>query len=262
MSFKIYHVDAFAHVPFRGNPAAVCLLDASKPDEWMQSVAAEMNLSETAFVTRTKDVFGLRWFTPTVEVDLCGHATLASAHVLWQTGILKSNEPARFDTRSGELVARKNGEWIELDFPKRLAKKCAVPGELLLVLGAKALYLGCNDVGYLMEVESEEIVREMTPDFALLGTLPLGRVMVTARSSTKDFDFVSRYFAPGVGVNEDPATGSSHCCLGPYWQKKLGKDEMMGHQVSERGGVIKVRVGKDRVYISGKAVTVVAGTLL
>ncbi len=262
MHVKMYHVDAFTDKPFAGNPAAVCLLETTKSDKWMQRVAAEMNLSETAFVTRRPDGFGLRWFTPTVEVDLCGHATLASAHVLWESGALKPAAAAYFHTRSGVLIARKKGAWVELDFPLRVARKCTVPGDLLLALGAKPLFTGCNDVGYLVEVESEKVVRELKPDFSILGRLPLSRAMVTARASTAGYDFVSRYFAPGVGVDEDPVTGSSFCCLGPYWQKKLKKTEMMAYQASRRGGTVRVRVGKDRTYISGEAVTVAVGSIV
>lgn len=256
---KIYQVDAFTDEPFKGNPAAVCILSEERSAPWMQSLAMEMNLSETAFLLRQKDGFGLRWFTPKLEVDLCGHATLASSHVLWEFGFLKKDQQARFHTKSGLLTARKKGGWVEMNFPKEPEKKTLPPKELAKALGVKPVYVGKNRLGYLAELSSEKEVRQLEPDFSLLARLPLDRVMVTAKASTKGFDFVSRYFAPGAGVPEDPVTGSAHCCLGPYWQKRLGKSEFTAYQASKRGGVVKVRVGKDRVFISGKAVTVMVG---
>jgi PhzF family phenazine biosynthesis protein len=261
MTQKIYQVDAFTSQPFHGNPAGVCILPKPTSESWMQSVAKEMNLSETAFLVREEDGFQLRWFTPAVEVKLCGHATLASAHILWETGTLASGEQARFHTLSGLLTADQRGDWIELDFPAKIEEPAEPLEELAAALGANPTYVGKNVFDYLVEIESEEIVRSLEPDFALLKKLPVRGVIVTARSSSDNYDFVSRFFAPAVGVNEDPVTGSAHTCLTPYWAKKLGKDEMMAYQASERGGVLRVCLKGDRVLISGQAVTVLVGEL-
>jgi predicted PhzF superfamily epimerase YddE/YHI9 len=262
MSIPLLQIDAFADRPFAGNPAAVCLLPGPRDADWMQQVAAEMNLSETAFLVPGADGHGLRWFTPAVEVDLCGHATLASAHALWETGRLRPDEPARFHTRSGLLTARRLGDEIELDFPATPAEASTVPEGLLRALGATARYVGRNRFDYLVEVESEAAVRGLRPDFAALGRLPVRGVIVTARAATAGFDFVSRFFAPASGVLEDPVTGSAHCCLGPFWRDRLGKDELRGYQASRRGGVVGVRVAGERVYLRGRAVTVLRGELL
>lgn len=262
MSLTITQVDAFTSVPFSGNPAAVCVLPEARDAAWMQHVAMEMNLSETAFLVRQSDGFNLRWFTPAVEVDLCGHATLASAHVLWEAGYVLPNQQARFHTKSGLLTAEKHGEWIELDFPASLEQPAEAPSALLSALGVSATYVGRNMFDYLVEVASEEVVRQMLPNFSLLATVPTRGVIVTSRASTPDYDFVSRFFGPQVGINEDPVTGSAHCCLAPYWQKKLGKDEMVGYQASARGGVVRVRLAGDRVYLGGQAVTVLRGEFI
>jgi PhzF family phenazine biosynthesis protein len=263
MGLTIFQVDAFTDRPFAGNPAAVCLLPAPKDDRWMQYLAQEMNLSETAFLLWQKDGFNLRWFTPAAEVDLCGHATLASAHILWQEEYLKPGEQARFYTRSGLLTAdRKEGEWIELDFPAKLEEQADAPPHLIEALGVSPRYVGKNAFDYLVEVGSEEVVRNMKPDIALLARIPVRGVIVTSRASSPGYDFVSRFFAPQVGVNEDPVTGSAHCCLAPYWSKQLNKDEMMAYQASARGGVLRVRVTGDRVKLGGQAVTVMRGDLM
>jgi len=263
MGLTIYQVDAFTDRPFAGNPAAVCLLPAPKDDGWMQHLAQEMNLSETAFLLWQKDGFNLRWFTPSVEVDLCGHATLASAHILWQEEYLKPGEQARFYTRSGLLTAdRKDGEWIELDFPAKLEEQTDAPHHLIEALGVSARYIGKNVFDYIVEVDSEEVVRDMKPDMTLLARVPVRGVIVTSRASSPGYDFVSRFFAPQVGVNEDPVTGSAHCCLAPYWSKRLNKEEMMAYQASARGGVLRVRVSDDRVKLGGQAVTVMRGDLM
>lgn len=262
MGLRITQVDAFTDEPFGGNPAAVCILPEPQPAEWMQAVAREMNLSETAFLVREDGGYNLRWFTPLVEVDLCGHATLASAHVLWESGTLGQQEQARFSTRSGILTATRWDDWIELDFPLRPEQPSAAPDGLAAALGAKPLYIGRNVEDYLVEVESESVLRALSPNFAALGRLPVRGLIATARSETADCDFVSRFFAPAVGIDEDPVTGSAHCCLAPFWSTRLGKDELVGHQVSERGGVVRVRVAGDRVLISGQAVTVLRGELL
>jgi len=261
MGTRIFQADAFTAEPFSGNPAAVCLLAEPRDERWMQAVAREMNLSETAFLLREGDGFRLRWFTPAVEVELCGHATLASAHVLWEEGVLAPSETARFATRSGELRASRRGDLIELDFPTKPEQPAEPPENLLEALGVNPLYLGRNVFDYLVLLDSEHAVRAVTPDFAKLRTVTVRGVIVTAPSARPEFDFVSRFFAPAVGVDEDPVTGSAHCCLGPFWAARLGKSELVGHQVSARGGVVNVRVAGDRVFLGGRAVTVLRGEL-
>ena len=262
MRQAIVQVDAFTDTPFAGNPAAVCILPEPRDEDWMQNVAREMNLSETAFLLRQSDGFHLRWFTPAVEVDLCGHATLASAHVLWESGHVKPDEQARFHTRSGLLTAERKGAWIDLNFPATRDEPADAPSGLLEALGVTATYIGKNRFDYLIEVGSEDTVRNISPNFSSLATISARGVIVTSRSTSPDYDFVSRFFAPQVGINEDPVTGSAHCTLAPYWSKKLGKDEMVGYQASARGGVVRVRVSGDRVYLGGQAVTVLRGELV
>ena len=253
----ITQVDAFADRPFSGNPAAVCLLEEPRDAVWMQSVAGEMNLSETAFLRRRPDgVFDLRWFTPTVEVDLCGHATLASAHVLREQGVWAPGGAVRFHTRSGVLTARGCDGWIELDFPADPIRGVAAPPGLIEALGARPRYLGRGRFDYLAELESEAAVRALRPDLHRLRAVDTRGVIVTARASTPGFDFVSRFFAPATGVDEDPVTGSAHCSLGPYWRGHLRRDEFTACQASARGGVVRVRVDGGRVKLTGQAVTV------
>jgi PhzF family phenazine biosynthesis protein len=258
-------VDAFTAEPFRGNPAGVCFLEAPKPDEWMQHVAAEMNLSETAFLLAAGDAFRLRWFTPTTEVPLCGHATLASAHALWSTRRLPADQEARFDTTSGRLTAIRVGARIQMNFPSIPVAEAALSPEAAAALRAKPVAVTRTVDGkernYLVELESEAAVRELEPDFHGLRALTRG-VIVTARAADGPFDFVSRYFAGPFGVDEDPVTGSAHCSLTPYWSAKLGKAALVGHQVSARGGVVHVEQKGDRVLLSGEAVTVLSGELL
>jgi len=255
-----FHVDAFTDAAFRGNPAAVCLLTAARPAKWMQAVAAEMNLSETAFVQPIAEGFRLRWFTPKVEVDLCGHATLAAAHVLWSEGLAPPASVLRFHTKSGVLSCRQHGDRIELDFPAREAKSCMAPAGLERALGASPRFVGRNQDDYLVELGSERIVRGLAPDLLALAKLPVRGVIATARS--RRFDFVSRFFAPAVGVPEDPVTGSAHCALGPFWASRLGRTSLRGHQASARGGVVDVEVKGGRTLLRGDAVTVVRGELL
>ena len=256
----IIQVDAFSNVPFAGNPAAVCVLESPRPSEWMQHVAAEMNLSETAFLHPQNGGYSLRWFTPAIEVDLCGHATLASAHALWETGRLDVKAQARFHTRSGLLTAERNGDWIELDFPAKLEQRTDPPPQLIEALGVEAVYVGRNEFDYLVEVVSEDVVRSIQPDHSLLKKLPVRGVIITSRAA--EYDFVSRFFAPGSGIDEDPVTGSAHCALAPYWAAKLGKTELRAFQASPRGGFLKLRVDGDRVRLGGQAVTVFVGELL
>jgi PhzF family phenazine biosynthesis protein len=262
MTFPLFQVDAFAGEPFLGNPAAVCLLPGPRDERWMQHVGREMNLSETAFLYAEGDGHRLRWFTPAVEVDLCGHATLASAHVLWEEGRLRPGEQAVFYTRSGRLAAERRGEWIEMDFPACPAQAFVPPADMSTLLGVPIRWVGKNSMDYLVEVENEQALRGLKPDIARLQKLPIRGVIVTAAASTPGFDFVSRFFAPGAGVAEDPVTGSAHCCLAPYWQSRLGKEEMLAYQASERGGVVGVRSAGDRVLLRGQAVTVLRGELL
>jgi PhzF family phenazine biosynthesis protein len=265
MEQKIVQVDAFTKQIFSGNPAAVCVLDRPVEEAWMQKVAQEMNLSETAFLhPQSDDGYNLRWFTPATEVPLCGHATLASAHVLWSEGYLPEDKKASFDTKSGLLVATKQGEWIELDFPVVHSQKTEAPTQLNQALGVPIKSIWQNSLGYyLVEVESEGLVRQMQPDFALIKNLPSGKVIVTSLTHQgSEYDFVSRFFAPGFGIDEDPVTGSAHCCLASFWRDRLGKDELLAYQASRRGGTVKVRYdGGDRVFLSGQAVTVLKGKL-
>jgi PhzF family phenazine biosynthesis protein len=257
MSLEILQIDAFTDRPFAGNPAGVCVLDAPVEDTWMQTIAREMNLSETAFLLPLEDGFQLRWFTPTVEVDLCGHATLASAHALWSEGVLTTDATARFHTRSGLLTATCQGEWIELNFPANPSTETIVPPELVAALGEPITSVYQNSLGYLVELASEAAVRQLQPDFKTLRSLPVHGVIVTSLGDESEYDFVSRFFAPALGIDEDPVTGAAHCCLGPYWRDRLQQDQFLAHQASARGGVIKVGYhGGDRVRLGGQSVTV------
>lgn len=259
---KIYQVDAFASQPFEGNPAAVCVLDAPREEAWMQQLAAEMNLSETAFLTPGEDGYGLRWFTPSTEVDLCGHATLASAHVLWETGAADKHEDIVFTTRaSGRLPARRADGWIELEFPSTPERETPCNIDLERAIGTAPTYVGKSSFDFLVEMPSEQVVREARPDLSILRHAQARGVILTARGAGNDYDFVSRFFAPASGVDEDPVTGSSHCCLAPYWARRLGRDELVGYQASARGGAVRVRLHEDRVILGGRAVTVFVGEL-
>ncbi len=261
MGFEIYQVDAFTDQPFAGNPAAVCLVAGATDDRWKQNVAAEMNLSETAFVEPAGEGFGLRWFTPQQEVNLCGHATLATAHILWETGRLNADQPAIFETRSGRLSATRDGTLIEIDLPARPAQPIDIPTGLVEAIDTTPSFVGSNGPDILVELPSETAVRGLRLDAGLLRPLKSAGVIITAASTTEAFDFVSRYFAPNVGIDEDPVTGAAHCCLGPYWKVRLGKAEMLAYQASERGGKLRVRVVDDRVILGGHAVTVMRGEL-
>ena len=253
---RIDQIDAFTDSPFKGNPAAVCLLAEFRSDEWMQSLAAEMNLSETAFLVRDRSRFRLRWFTPQVEVELCGHATLASAHFLWESGELEPRSSALFDTASGTLKADRRSDWIEMDFPSEPPEMVAAASSLLDSLGVDPVYVGKNRFDYLIEVSTEREVRDLEPDFGRLAAETERGVIVTSRSDDSQFDIVSRFFAPAVGVDEDPVTGSAHCCLGPFWSERLGIDELVGFQASERGGVVRMSQKGDRIVLAGQAITV------
>ena len=261
MPLRITQVDAFTDRPFTGNPAAVCILPVPANEAWMRAVAREMNLSETAFLVREDDAYRLRWFTPAIEVDLCGHATLASAHVLWEDGHLPPDAEARFRTRSGLLTARRHDGWILMDFPVEPPRPVDPPAGLGPALGVRSRYVGRNRMDYLVEVESEQAVLDARPDLGALRAIPTRGVIVTSRATTGAFDFVSRFFAPAAGVDEDPVTGSAHCCLAPYWGAALNKTELIGYQASARGGIVRTRLAGDRVIVSGKAVTVLRGEL-
>lgn len=265
MPQQITQVDAFTDRAFGGNPAAVCILTEPRDEGWMQNVAREMNLSETAFLVRgerRENAFDLRWFTPAVEVDLCGHATLASAHVLWEEEHLPLGDTARFHTRSGLLTAERRGPWIELDFPSKPQSEAPTPAELARALGVTPHYVGRNAFDYLVEVRSEAAVRDLEPDFTLLRTIATRGIIVTAPADDARIDFVSRFFAPCAGVDEDPVTGSAHCCLGPFWADRFGKSELLARQLSPRGGTVRVRMAGERVILGGQAITVLRAELL
>jgi len=261
MSIPIFQVDAFTDKLFSGNPAAVVVLEQQAETAWMQSIAREMNLSETAFVHPQQGGYHLQWFTPQVEVDLCGHATLATAHILWQTGLVKTADPIRFFTRSGWLTASQRNDLIEMDFPSASVEPVDVTEELITAVGVRPDFTYISGDKWLFEYADESIVRGLKPDFMALKQRKGRALSVTAPSFTPGFDFVSRYFAPWIGIDEDPVTGSAHCFLGPYWAQKLGKSYLTAFQASSRGGIVNVRVSGDRTYIGGKAITVFAGEL-
>lgn len=271
MARPFWHIDAFSERPFGGNPAAVCLLDVGAESAWMQQLAHEMNLSETAFLVRQGEVFSLRWFTPAIEVDLCGHATLASAHALWEANIVDAATVIRFQTRSGELTATLRDGLIWLDFPARPAAPTAVPPALLEALGAQPIWSGITEAGknpadalrqnFLLVLKDAAAVRGLRPNFTAMTAASGSGVIVTSRDDAGGYHFISRYFAPSAGIDEDPVTGSAHCTLGPYWAEELGMSNLGAYQASQRGGEVRVRVVEDRVRLGGKAVTVVRGNL-
>lgn len=256
---RCWQVDAFTNQPFRGNPAAVCWLDSARETDWMQSVAAEMNLSETAFVRPVGDTLELRWFTPTIEVDLCGHATLATAHALWSDGLCSLDQPIQFQTRSGLLQCTRADDFIEMNFPATPATLVSPSENLLSALGIESAIIARSKFYLLVVVESAEIVRRLQPDFGRLAQEKTLGVIVTAPSDNAKFDFISRFFAPAMGVDEDPVCGSAHCCLAPYWADRLGKPTLMAYQASRRGGILQLELQGDRVIIGGQAITVWKG---
>jgi len=255
-------VDAFTDQPFAGNPAAVYLLEEWPGDAWLSRVAREMNQSETAFLVRNANGFDLRWFTPLIEVDLCGHATLASAHVLWSTGAAAEGASILFSTRSGVLTGQRAGELIELDFPLLPEEPTQPPRGLAEAMGVKPIYAGKSQHDLVVQVATEAEVGAARPNFTRLAEIATRGVILTAQSSDPAFDFVSRFFAPAAGINEDPVTGSAHCCLADFWGKRLGKDSFCAYQGSARGGVVHVRVAGNRAILGGQAVSVVRGELL
>ncbi|MFW6269128.1 MAG: PhzF family phenazine biosynthesis protein [Bacillota bacterium] len=257
---EIYIVDAFAEKAFQGNPAAVCIMESKTTDEYMQQVAAEMNLSETAFLHEKEDGYSLRWFTPEAEVDLCGHATLASAHVLWEEEKLETGEISFF-TKSGVLTINKSENWIKMNFPLEVEEESSPPEELVEGLGVDIKYTGKNRLDYLVEAENEAVVKNLNPDFSLLKKVNSRGVIVTSKSERAGIDFVSRCFYPALGVDEDPVTGSAHCCLGPYWKDILNKKELTARQISSRGGILKLTILRERIIIAGQAITTLRGEL-
>lgn len=259
---RYFVIDAFTDRPFAGNPAAVVLLDAWPAESWLQNVALEMNLAETAFLVPNADGFDLRWFTPRVEVDLCGHATIASALALAERGRLLDGASVAFATRSGTLRADRRGRRIELDFPALQATPCAPPAGLLEALGIEAVEVRRSKFDYVVEVASESIVRSVAPDLKQLARVECRGVIVTAPSANPAYDFISRFFAPAVGVDEDPVTGSAHCLLGPLWSNRLGKLKLLGYQASARGGVVQVEVRGERVLLGGNGVVIAQGEFL
>jgi PhzF family phenazine biosynthesis protein len=263
MSLSLFHIDAFTDTPFAGNSAAVFILDEPREDAWLQRVAREMNLAATTFLYPQDDGYHLRWFSAKVELELCGHGTLASAHALWEQGYLAREDEARFYTRGGFLTAKRAGEWIELNFPAKPEVAADALPALKESLGVTPLYVGKSQLDYLVEVASEEVVRNIQPDFGRLATLPARGVIITAAANAaSEYDFVSRFFCPSVGINEDPVTGSAHCVLSPFWSKRLGREQLTGYQASERGGTVRVRHDGERVHLGGQAITVLRGELL
>ena len=267
MAVPLDQIDAFAEAPFTGNPAAVALLEAPADPAWMQAVAAEMNLSETAFVVPAgAGRFHLRWFTPGAEVELCGHATLAAAHALWRRGRAGPSERIRFETRfAGPLTCRPDGAAIAMSFPADRPARVEPPAGLLAALGdpeIRACAASRHD--YLLELPDAEAVRRLAPDLAALRAIAARGVIVTAPGDPSEADFVSRFFAPRLRVAEDPVTGSAHCVLGPYWGPRLGRHRLVGRQLSARGGRVGVSLepGGERLELSGGAVTILAGELL
>jgi len=257
-----YHVDSFAERPFEGNPAAVCLTDESKPAAWLQAVAAEMNLSATAFVRPLESGFELRWFAPKSELELCGHGTLAAAHIVWATGNAANGERIRFHTKSGVLTCEQASGFIELDFPSTPIIPEESSNALVEAIGIEPSFSGRTKFDKFLLFDSEDAIRNMNPDFDKLASIPGTRgIIVTSLSKDPRFDFVSRFFSPSIGLNEDPVTGSAHCALAPFWSTRLGKSAMTGFQASRRGGTVRVTPNGDRVILGGKAITVMQGKL-
>ena len=256
---KIFHVDSFTSRPFGGNPAGVCILTHPKVDSWMLNIASEMNLPETSFIMRSAKGYNLRWFTPKTEVDLCGHGTLASAHIIWQEGLAREDEAIFFNTRSGNVTCRRQEHSIILDFPLLPEHQIDPPAGLARSLGISPVNAWASAWDIIVEAESEEAVKQITPDYNLMLDLPMRGVIVTSRADSQEFDFVSRFFAPKIGINEDPVTGSAHCCLASYWSKRLVKNDLVARQVSRRGGVVGMHIEGERVHLIGEAVTVMKG---
>jgi PhzF family phenazine biosynthesis protein len=263
MSIEVHRIDAFTSEPFKGNPAAVCRLDGPADEGWMRNVAKEMNLSETAFFYPIDGGYHLRWFTPKAEVDLCGHATLATAYYLFENEVEPVDKPVRFNTRSGWVSAVPEGDWIVMDFPANPPQQIEEPQRLAEALGVQAIsYVGAYPKAYLVEVADDSVVRSLKPDMQRIQQFPVQKICVTASDSTGHADIVSRLFAPAIGIYEDPVNGNSHTALAPYWSQKLGKTELLSHYASQRGGEVRVHHEGDRVRIAGQAVTSLAGHMV
>jgi len=261
MSVTFRQVAAFTNKPFAGNPAAVCLLTEPGEEEWLRKIAQELNLPATAFIYPEEDYFNLRWFTATAELELCGHGTLASAYVLYETGQIAPDTSIRFKTRSGFLSASRKNDWIELNLPSEPAQPVTAPPELLQALGVQPRFVGKSRMDYLIEVESETELLSLKPDFNLLKTVPTRGAIVTTRATSSEYDIVSRFFCPSVGLNEDQVTGSAHCTLAPYWLEKLGKSDLRAYQASACGGTLQLRQEDGRIYLAGQAITIISGEL-
>lgn len=253
MAHALYQVDAFTQKPFEGNPAAVCVLEGPQKEDWMQSLASEMNLSETAFLLPEQDGWRLRWFTPTTEVDLCGHATLASAMVLFETHPELRDDTIRFLTKSGELLAKWVEGQVELNFPAMKPQPLTVPNQVVKVLGFQPVGAVFSGNYFLFEAGDPSQIMDADPDMDDLAGLPMPEVIITAKSPMPEYDFISRFFAPQLGVDEDPVTGSAHCLLTPYWGEKLGKKRLSAFQASKRGGSLELEWVDDRILIKGSA---------
>ncbi|TYP73748.1 PhzF family phenazine biosynthesis protein [Paenibacillus methanolicus] len=260
MAIPIALIDAFASVPFGGNPAAVCWLEEKKDEDWMQKTAAELNAPETAFLEKSEDGYSLRWFAPTGEIERCGHSTLAAAHFVYEQGMLDQDVEVRFHTRCGLLTATKRENGIRLDFPAEPAEREDAPEELIQALGLIPRFVGRNRIGVLIEVDGEATVRTLKPDLILLSRLHAQAVMVTSRG--REHDFVSRVFLPAYGIDEDAVSGFAYGALAPYWQRRLRKDVLLAYQASRRGGELGLQLAQDRVFITGSAVTIMTGHLL
>jgi PhzF family phenazine biosynthesis protein len=253
----IYQVDAFTNQPFKGNPAGVCILKEEPDAAWMQNLAMEMNLSETAFVFPGTDRHVIRFFTPEAEMNLCGHATLSASHILYESGQVMSNDEIRFSSKAGDLMIKKRGEWITMNFPVYSLERMELTSEFERITGIKPRELYEAGSGWTLALlESETEVRNMKPDFSLMKNSVFGDLIVTAISEDPLYDFCVRCFAPAVGIDEDPVTGSAHCALVPFWHEKTGKNHFISHQVSKREGFLKVLLKGNRVEISGQAVTI------
>lgn len=259
----IYHVDAFTTEAFKGNPAGVCILDSEPSVTWMQNIAMELNLSETAFVFPGIESRTIRFFTPETEVPLCGHATLSAGHIMYERDKIPPDQEISLLSKAGELKIRKDGEWITLNFPSYPVKQVPVPPELMQLIGVKPLEFYKSSFGWTLAlIDNEQIIRNMKPDFRIMKNSEYGDLIVTAKSEESGFDFCVRCFAPALGIDEDPVTGSAHCALVPFWHMKTGKNAFISHQISKRSGVLRVAMKGDRVEISGQAKTILKAELL
>ena len=259
----IYQVDAFTTQPFKGNPAGVCIMDYEPTEIWMQNIAMEMNLSETAFVFPGKDCRIIRFYTPESEIHLCGHATLSASHIFYEKGIVKNSEEITFSSKAGELLIRKQGDWITMNFPAYKLEQIRINPDFEKVIGIHPLELYRTGHGWTLALlKNENEVKNIKPHFSLMKDSEFGDLIVTAPSSDPEYDFCVRCFAPALGIDEDPVTGSAHCSLVPFWHDKTGRTDFVSHQVSKRSGILKVFLKSGRVEISGQAKTIFKAELL